>query len=193
MNAGPQALFHLFSSAGAIFHLHGVPWAVALRTGIVYLFLLVGIRLSGKRQLGQMAPIDLILLLTLSNAVQNAMTGPDTSVAGGLLAATTLLLLDRALTLIGLRSRRARRVLAGEPTLLILRGQVLKDHCLREGIDRDELRAALREHGLARPQQVELAVLEMDGSISVVPREGGAAPGANPRARRSFRFLKQKY
>ncbi len=122
---------------------------VAIRTTIVYLALLVGLRLTGTRQLGQMSTFDFVLLLIIANAVQNAMVGPDTSLAGGLVAAGVLMAWHRVIDWWRLRSRGVARLLAGEGIMLIHNGQVLEEHTRRAGITRDELRQALREHGVA--------------------------------------------
>src|SRR5512137_2633115 len=92
---------------------------IILRTAVVYFVILLGIRLTGKREIGQMTPFDLALLLLISNAVQNAMTGPDTSVTGGIVAAGTLLFLNAAVTRIVWRNRKVRRIVEGTPRLLI--------------------------------------------------------------------------
>lgn len=139
---------------------------IVLRTGVIYLVVLIGVRLSGKREVGQMTPFDLTLLLLLSNSVQNAMTGPDTSVAGGVVAASTLLLLNYIVGSLSGTSRGFRRVVEGEPSLLIHDGQVIESHMIKEHVSMDELQRALREHGIAACKDVALAVLEVDGSIS---------------------------
>ena len=141
---------------------------VALRTSVVYLALLVGLRLTGTRQLGQMSTFDLVLLLIIANAVQNAMVGPDTSLAGGLVAAGVLIAWHRVIDWWRLRSRGISKLLTGEGIMLIHAGRILEEHCVRAGITHDELRQALREHGVASVQDVMLAVLEPDGAISVV-------------------------
>src|SRR5881396_2810347 len=145
------------------------PWSVlldvALRTTIVYLALLAGLRLTGTRQLGQMSTFDLVLLLIIANAVQNAMVGPDTSLAGGLVAAGVLVGWHRVIDWWRLRSRRFAKVLAGEGIMLIHAGKVLEAHRRRAGISRDELLQALREHGVVHVGDVMLAVLEPDGAI----------------------------
>lgn len=143
-------------------------WEIALRTIVVYLVVLVGLRLAGKREIGQMTVFDLVVLLLIANAVQNAMVGPDTSLTGGALAAVVLLVLNAVVARLRLRWPRLRRLVEGSPTLLVLRGEVLADHPRREGLDQDTLEAALREHGVANLTDVEMAVLEIDGSISVV-------------------------
>ena len=155
---------------------------VALRTTVVYLALLVGLRLTGTRQLGQMSTFDLVLLLVIANAVQNAMVGPDTSLGGGLVAAAVLIGWHRTIEWWRFRSRRVAKLLAGEGIMLIHRGQVLEAHLHRGGITRDELQQALREHGVARIQDVMLAVLEPDGAISVI-RNDEVAPGTRPHHR----------
>lgn len=144
---------------------------VVLRTSIVYLVVVVGLRFLGKRELGQMTIVDLVLLLTLSNAVQNAMTGPDTSLTGGLVSAATLLVLDRLFAFLNHRSPGLRHVFRGEPTLLIHEGQLLSAHLKREGIDEEDVHQALREHGIDDIARVRSAILEVDGSISVVPED----------------------
>ena len=140
-----------------------------MRTATVYAVVLLGLRLAGKREVGQMTMFDLVVLLLLANAVQNAMVGPDTSLAGGLLAAAVLLIVNAVVARLRMRWPRLRRLVEGSPTLLVLRGQVLADHLQREGLDQETLEAALREHGVADLGEVEMAVLEIDGSISVVP------------------------
>jgi len=155
---------------------------VALRTSVVYLALLVGLRLTGTRQLGQMSTFDLVLLLIIANAVQNAMVGPDTSLAGGLVAAGVLIGWHRMVDWWRLRSRGFARILAGEGIMLIHNGAILHEHCVRAGITRDELLQALREHGVAQVEDVMLAVLEPDGAISVV-RYDDIRPGERPHHR----------
>ena len=144
---------------------------IVLRTVLIYGAILIGLRVFGKREIGQLAPFDLVVLLLISNAVQNAMVGPDTSVVGGLLAAGVLLVLDALLTRLVGRSRRFRRLVEGTPTLLVLRGQTISANMKREGVEPDELMTAVRENGLATLSQVELAVLEIDGKISVVAKK----------------------
>jgi len=133
---------------------------------MIYGVVLLGVRLSGKREVGQMTPFDLTLLLLLSNAVQNAMTGPDTSVLGGVIAATTLLVLNYVIAEVSGGNRRFRRLVQGQPSLLIHDGQIIVAHMPREHVTMDSLQLALREHGIATYHDVALAVLEVDGSIS---------------------------
>src|SRR5271163_2295920 len=139
---------------------------IFVRTAVIYAVVLAGVRLSGKREVGQMTPFDLTLLLLLSNSVQNAMTGPDTSLLGGAVAAGTLLILNYLVADVAGLSRRFRKLVEGEPSLLIHDGKIVESHMAREHVSMDELHRSLREHGLNSAKQVALAVLEVDGSIS---------------------------
>lgn len=139
---------------------------IVIRTAIIYILILIGVRLSGKREVGQMTPFDLVLLLLLSNSVQNAMTGPDNSLIGGIVAAATLFLLNRLVAEYSGVNRRFRKVIQGSPTMIIHNGDVLLDHMAKEHLSMDELERALREHGISSPTDVSIGVLEVDGSIS---------------------------
>ena len=155
---------------------------VALRTSVVYFFVLVGLRFGGTRTLGQMSVFDFVLLLIISNAVQNAMVGPDTSLVGGLVAAAVLMSWHWLINTARLRSRRLAKLIAGEGIMLIYHGKILDEHCRRAGVTRDEVLQALREHGVARADDVLFAVLEPDGAISVV-RDDDITPGERPHHR----------
>ena len=144
---------------------------IAGRTAAIYLLVLIGVRLSGKREVGQMTPFDLTLLLLLSNSVQNAMTGPDTSLLGGVAAALTLLGMNYLVAELSGGNRRFRRFVQGQPSLLVHEGKVIESHMAKEHVSMDELQRALREHGLASYHDVALAVLEVDGSISCLKYE----------------------
>ena len=159
---------------------------VALRTAVVYIVVLAGVRLSGKREVGQMTPFDLTLLLLISNAVQNAMTGPDTSLLGGVVAASTLLLLNYLVAEVSGGNRRFRKFVQGQPSLLIHDGQVIAAHLAREHVSMDELQRALREHGIASAHDVALAVLEVDGSISCLKYDEIKLDASTHPARRRF-------
>jgi uncharacterized membrane protein YcaP (DUF421 family) len=141
---------------------------IFLRTFAIYLVVLIGVRLSGKREVGQMTPFDLTLLLLLSNSVQNAMTGPDTSLAGGIVAALTLLLMNYLIAELSGGNRRFRKFVQGEPSLLVHDGEVILAHMAKEHVSMDELERALREHGITTYHDVALGVLEVDGSISLL-------------------------
>lgn len=159
---------------------------IVLRTSVVYLLILVGLRLAGKRELGQMTLFDLVLLLLIANAVQNAMVGPDTSLAGGLVAAAVLLGLNSLLARLRVRWPRLRHLVEGTPTLLVLHGKPIQEHLRQEGLDEEILETALREHGVAKLEDVEMAVLEIDGSISIVPMQA-----TTHRVKHPLRFLRK--
>ena len=163
---------------------------IVLRTGVIYLLVLIGVRLSGKREVGQMTPFDLTLLLLLSNSVQNAMTGPDTSLLGGVVAACTLLALNYGVAGISGSNRRLRRLIEGEPSLLVHDGKPIESHMARERVSMDELHRAMREHGINSCDQVALAVLEVDGSISCLKYDEIKPDASTHLARR--RFIQKK-
>ncbi len=159
---------------------------IVLRTLVVYAVVLAGVRLSGKREVGQMTPFDLTLLLLISNSVQNAMTGPDTSLVGGVVAAATLLVLNYLIAEVSGGNRRFRKFIQGQPSLLVHDGQVIESHMAKEHVSMDELHRALREHGISGCHDVALAVLEVDGSISCLKYDE-IKPDANTHlARRKF-------
>jgi uncharacterized membrane protein YcaP (DUF421 family) len=159
---------------------------IFLRTAAIYIVVLAGVRLSGKREVGQMTPFDLTLLLLLSNAVQNAMTGPDTSLMGGVVAAATLLSLNYLVAEVSGGNRRFRKFVQGQPSLLVHDGQVIESHLAKEHVSMDELQRALREHGIASCKDVALAVLEVDGSISCLKYDDLNPNANNHLARRKF-------
>ena len=167
-----------------------VLFEILLRTAVIYLLVLIGVRISGKREVGQMTPFDLTLLLLLSNSVQNAMTGPDTSLAGGVVAASTLLILNYLIAEASGTNRRFRRFVQGQPSLLVHDGKVIDSHMAREHVSLDELHRALREHGISCIEQTALAVLEVDRSISCLKYDE-IKPDANTHLVRR-RFLQKK-
>ena len=149
----------------------GTPWwGIIVRTAVVYGALLGGLRLTGKRQIGQMAPFDLVVILLIANAVQNAMVGPDASLTGGLIAAAVLLGMNLAVARLRDRNVRFRDAVEGHPAVLVADGKLNEQAVRHEGIDTEELEQAIREHGVAGLQDVKMAVLEVDGTISIVPR-----------------------
>jgi uncharacterized membrane protein YcaP (DUF421 family) len=162
---------------------------IIFRTGCIYLLVLAGVRLTGKREVGQMTPFDLTLLLLLSNAVQNAMTGPDTSLFGGVAAAITLLILNYFVAELSGTNRRFRKIIQGSPALLIYSGEPILSHMAREHVTLDELQRACREHGITAIQDVALGVLEVDGSISLLKYED-VVGGTQPQHR--LKFLQKK-
>jgi uncharacterized membrane protein YcaP (DUF421 family) len=151
------------------------PLEIILRTAIVYVVLVGLLRIAGKREVGQLSILDLVTLLVISDAVQNAMVGENTTLIGGLVAAATLILLDRGLGVLRDRNPRIRKAIEGEPRMLVRDGRPLRTAMREEGMTDDELLAAIREHGLRSPDEVELAVLETDGTVSVIPKDRGSA------------------
>jgi len=159
---------------------------IVLRTGVIYIVVLVGVRLSGKREVGQMTPFDLTLLLLISNSVQNAMTGPDTSLIGGITAACILLVLNYLIAELSGGNRRFRKLVEGQPSLLVHDGQVIASHMAKEHVSMDELERALREHGINSYHDVALAVLEVDGSISCLKYDEIKPTASSHLARRKY-------
>jgi len=144
--------------------------SVVLRTGIVYVCLVLGFRIFGKREAGQLSTLDLVVLLVIANAVQNAMVGENTSLLAGLIAAFVILILDLALHAAANRWAPLRDALDGEPTLLVDHGLVLMDNLRREGISDRELQVALRQNQLLSPDEALYVFLETNGQISVIPK-----------------------
>lgn len=146
-------------------------WELVLRSVLVYLFLIVLLRITGKRQVGQLAPFDLVLLLVLSNAVQNSMNGGDNSLTGGLISATTLVLLNYLVGYATYRSKRIEELIEGRPQLLIHEGKLQEQVMARSQLTHHELAAALRQAGCADVGHCKSAMLENNGSISVIARK----------------------
>ncbi len=141
-----------------------------LRAVCVYAFLVVGLRLAGKRELAQLNPFDLVVLLTISNTVQNAILGDDNSVTGGVVGAGTLLLVNYVVIRFLYRHERLDQILEGSPDALVERGKVNRDHLKREMITLSELETAARKQGFASLDDVDRAVLEPGGGITFVAR-----------------------
>jgi uncharacterized membrane protein YcaP (DUF421 family) len=158
---------------------------IAGKTTVIYFFLVAGLRLLGKRELGQMNIYDLVLIIVLANAVQNAMVGDDNSLIGGIIAAITLLLWNKLFNVLMGRSKRVERLMVGGPILIVNHGHMLIDRMQRQGVTKDQVMAALREHGIDNIDKVRLGVLEVDGTISVVPSDS-----ATFRTRRHFKQLR---
>ena len=147
-------------------------WELVLRSAVVYAFLIVLLRLTGKRQIGQLAPFDLVLLLVLSNAVQNSMNGGDNSLGGGLVSAATLVALNYGIGYATFKSKRVEALIEGRPHVIIHNGRVFEDVRRRAKLTHHELSAALRRAGCSCAEEVQAAILENNGSISVVMRSG---------------------
>lgn len=145
-------------------------WELIVRSAIVYAFLLVLLRLTGKRQIGQLAPFDLVLLLVLSNAVQNSMNAGDNSLVGGLISAATLVALNYGVSYATFRSKKLEALIEGRPQVVIHNGRVFEEVMRSAKLTHHELSAALRRSGCTCAEDVQIAVLENNGSISIVPR-----------------------
>jgi uncharacterized membrane protein YcaP (DUF421 family) len=152
-------------------------WEFLIRGVVVYVFLIVLLRLTGKRQVGQLAPFDLVLLLVLSNAVQNSMNAGDNSLVGGLISAATLVLANWLMGFATYRNKRLEALIEGRPLVLIHHGQLYEKAMSRAQLTHHELNAAIRQAGVFCPEDVHSAILENNGAISVVPKSalGGAA------------------
>lgn len=146
-------------------------WEFVLRAVVVYVVLLGMIRLSGKRTMGQFTAFDMLLIVLLGNAVQNALLGSDTSMAGGLLLAATLIVLNWSVGFVTARSKRAERLLEGAPVVLARNGHVYRDVLRRELVSRDDFAKAMREAGCSDVDRIHLALLETNGHITILLRE----------------------
>lgn len=155
---------------GQIFELTVPWWDIAGRSLIVYFFLLFLLRITGRRQIGQLSPFDLILLLLLSESVQNSMTGGDDSLAGGLISAATLVGMNRLVGIAAFKSKKVDELIEGKPEVIIHNGQIFKEVLDRQKITLAELEQALRATGCGSAADVQLAILETNGEISVVER-----------------------
>jgi uncharacterized membrane protein YcaP (DUF421 family) len=145
-------------------------WELILRGIIMYAVVLAMLRLTGKRQVGQLAPFDLVLLLLLSNSVQNAMNGGDNSVHGGIISAATLIVLNYLVGLATFRSKRMESLIEGRPQILIHDGKVDESVMRSAQMTHHELDSALRRGGCVCAAEVKLAVLETNGEVSVVQK-----------------------
>lgn len=149
-------------------------WELVVRSFIVYMFLIVLLRLTGKRQIGQLAPFDLVLLLVLSNSVQNAMNGGDNSVLAGFISATTLIGLNFSIGYLTYRSKRLEGLIEGQPEVLIHNGKLFEKVMTRAQLTHHELNAALRQAGCSSVTEVHCAILENNGAITVTHRALGS-------------------
>ncbi len=141
---------------------------IVFRSVTVYLFIILAIRLLGKKELAQLSVIDLVFILLISNAVQNAMVGNNSSLLGGITAAGSLFILNIVLDKLFFRSKKLSEFFQGNPLMLIYNGKIIEAHLKQASISHDELEAAVREHGVKNIQEVDLAMLETDGNISIL-------------------------
>jgi len=141
---------------------------IALRSLAVYAFMLIAIRLTGKKELSQLNTIDVVLILLISNAVQNAMVGDNTSLLGGLAAAAVLFILNYILKKVTFKNKKLREIIFQHPEILIHDGKLNFDKLSHLGISDEELKEAMREHGVEHYKDVKLAIFEVDGNISII-------------------------
>ncbi len=162
--------------ASSMWHFAQPWWEFVLRGGVVYGFLLLLLRLTGKRQIGQMAPFDLVLLMLLSNAVQNSMNAGDNTVGSGFLLVLTLIALNTLVGWLTWRSKKLEAVLEGTPQVLVHNGEIQIPVMAAARITHHELMGAIRQVGLTDLEQVRVAILENNGRINVIPRNAHPAP-----------------
>jgi len=141
---------------------------IVFSTLCIYLFIIIAIRLFGKKELAQLSVVDLVFILLISNAVQNAMVGPDSTLSGGLVAATTLFVVNYVFKNLKYKLPKFGKLLEGDAIMLIYQGKILETHLEKARITHEELMEAIREHGVSSVKEVDLAILEVDGNISVL-------------------------
>src|SRR5438270_6514125 len=146
------------------------PWELVLRSVAIYVALLVALRLFGKREVGQFTLYDLVLVLLVANAVQPAVTGPDNSLSGGIVIILTLVIVNFGVSRLD-RNPRLQWLFEAAPSVIVRDGKYLADQMRRQGVDEQEVETAMREHGVDDLRTVKLAILEPDGSISIVPKD----------------------
>jgi uncharacterized membrane protein YcaP (DUF421 family) len=157
---------------------------LVVRAALIYLVFFGALRLFGKREIGQFTLFDLALVLIAANALQPAITGPDTSIPGGIVVIVTIFILNRGIAALRVRSPFVRRILEFGPTVIGRDGAWLLPVLVRQGLDLVDVEAALREHGLDAVKQMKLATLEADGSISIVATDTAQPAGARRRRSR---------
>ena len=154
-----------------LFQLSAPWWVFVLRSTAIYVMVMVLVRLSGKRAVGQFTPFDLVLLILIGNAVQNGINGGDNSLTGAAIMALTLIVLNYGVALLTSRSRRAEVVIQGEPVVLARDGRLF-DHVLRrELVSSEDFAEALRNNQVEDIADVHLALLETNGHITVIARD----------------------
>jgi uncharacterized membrane protein YcaP (DUF421 family) len=142
-------------------------WELVARGVVVYVFLIALLRLTGKRQIGKLSPFDLVLLLILSNAVQNSMSAGDNSLIGGLILATTLVAVNYLVGLITFKSKKLEAIIEGRPQVLIHNGKLYEEVMNEAKLTRQELDSTLRQSGYFEIKDIKLAILENNGTVTV--------------------------
>lgn len=138
---------------------------------VVYIFIIIAIRIFGKKELAQLSVVDLVFILLISNSVQNAMVGSDSSLAGGIVSASSLFIFNHLFKLAAYRFPKFNRLVEGEAIMLVYEGKINKRNMEKAKIPMSELLEAMREHGIAAVSEINLAVLEVDGNISILSNE----------------------
>ena len=159
------------------------------KSSLIYVFIVVAIRLFGKKELAQLSVIDLVFILLISNAVQNAMVGSDNTVQGGIAAALGLFIINYLLKLLTYRSASFSKLVQGGAILLIYDGKMIEKNLKDAMITKEEVEAAVREHGVEKCSEVNLAVMEVDGNISVISDNYG---NKSVRKRKAHKVLRQQ-
>lgn len=162
---------------------------IVLRSGAVYLFMVAAIRLFGKKELSQLSTTDLVFIVLISNAVQNAMVGGDSTLEGGLIAASVLFSLNYILKLLMFRFSSFKELIEEKPVILVHNGKIDVSHLHQEKITMDELEEAVREHGIDSYKKIKLAILEVDGNISVISGEENNLKQTHYKYRRKHKTL----
>lgn len=145
---------------------------IVVRVALIYLFLMVGFRIMGKREFGQLTPFELVTLLLIPEVVSKALTGPDYSLTAGFIGVSTLLALVFLTSVLAYRYPRFGRITEGKPAVLARDGALIPEAMARERISPEEVRIELHKYGLEEVAQVRWAMLEVDGSITIIPTEG---------------------
>ena len=159
------------------------------KSSLIYVFIVGAIRLFGKKELAQLSVIDLVFILLISNAVQNAMVGNDNSLMGGVAAALGLFIVNYIFKFISFRSSAFSKALQGEAIMLVYEGKMLDKNLEKAMITKEEVNAAIREHGVEHCSEVNLAIMEVDGNISVISDNYG---NKSVRKRRAHKVLRQQ-
>jgi len=179
---------------GSLFKLSIPWWELVIRSLLIYMVFFVGLRIFGKRELGQFTTFDLVLILLVANALQPAITGPDNSLTGGVIIIVSLLLVNRGVAMLRSHWPWFDELVEPGPTVIARDGKWLTKAMEEEGLSLEDGEMALREHGVAKIDDVKLVVLEEDGSISVITRDAGGGSGGSDgprRHRRRTRFLRR--
>lgn len=149
-------------------------WEYIFRSVVIYAAVFFLLRVVGKKQIGEMSPFDLVLLLIISESVSAAITGGDNSISAGLIAVSTFICVNYTMDFLMFKSKKAEKFLEGEAQLIITDGKIVKDVCDKEKITREEIQSVLREHSIDELKDVSYAVLETNGQISVLKKQDRA-------------------